>query len=285
MYKRLGNYKTGFSFVYANNHKIVRDKKLIEWFKSLHIPPAYQHVIINKDKRDKILAYGYDSKGRKQCIYNPVFVEEQQKKKYKKVILLHTTFQKIMKHILQDMMNTDTMKKEISMILYLITYCGFRIGNKIYEKQNNSYGISTIKFKHIDINDGYITFDFIGKKGVRNQSSCDNPIIYNYLAEKKLRFAINDNVFSNIDSKDVNNYLKQFHDSISCKDLRTWCANLSFLEYIQESVKLGDKKPVKTALEKVSEKLHNTSNVCKKSYVDPNIIQIIEEKIKNDDIK
>lgn len=286
MYKRLGNYKIGFSFVYAKNNRPVKDKALIEWFKDLHIPPAYQDVIISENNESKILAYGFDSKGRKQCIYNPKFIETQQKNKYKKIILLHKTFQKIMKRISQDMQQSDDiLKKEIAIIIYLIIYCGFRIGNKKYEKQNNSYGISTIKFKHFNIEEGAIKFDFIGKKGVQNTASCDNAIIYTYLKQKKSKYQNDDNVFTAITSNDVNEYLKQFHKNISCKDLRTWCANLMFIEYIKECVLAGSKKPVKDALEKVSDKLHNTSNVCKKSYIDPNIIQIIEEKIKNDDIK
>ena len=135
MYKRLGTYKTGFSFVYAKNNRPVKDKSLIEWFKGLHIPPAYQDVVISENNESKILAYGFDGKGRKQCIYNPKFIETQQKNKYKKVILLHNTFQKIMKRISQDMhQSDDILKKEIAIIIYLIIYCGFRIGNKKYEK-------------------------------------------------------------------------------------------------------------------------------------------------------
>jgi DNA topoisomerase-1 len=286
MYKRLGNYKSGFSFVYASNNKPIHDKKLLEWFKDLHIPPAYQNVVIySKSDDSKVLAYGFDSKDRKQYLYNPKFVEERQKNNYKKIISLHDVFEKIMHHISHDMLSDDTKKKEIAMIIYLIIYCGFRIGNKVYEKQNNSYGISTIKFKHIKFVDDNVMIDFIGKKGVYNQASCNNKHIYAYLKQKKQLNKDDDNVFTSISSKDVNEYLKQFHESISCKDLRTWCANLMFIEYIKQEIINKSKRPVKNALEKVSNQLHNTANVCKKSYIDPNIILLIEEKIKNDDIK
>jgi DNA topoisomerase-1 len=184
-----------------------------------------------------------------------------------------------------DLLSDDTRKKEIAIIIYLIIYCGFRIGNKKYEKQNSSYGISTIKFKHVKFMENNVIIEFIGKKGVYNQASCNNKDIYAYLKQKKQGSKDDDNVFTSITSKDVNEYLKQFHESISCKDLRTWCANLMFIEYIKQEVINKSKKPVKNALEKVSNQLHNTANVCKKSYIDPNIIQLIEEKIKNDDIK
>lgn len=286
MYKRLGTYKTGFSFVYANNNKPVYDKKLLVWFKELRIPPAYENVVIYSQTHDnKILAYGFDSKGRKQYLYNPKYVEQRQKKKYRKVISLHSIFQNIMQNITNDMLSHDIKKKEIAIIIYLIIYCGFRIGNKIYEKQNNSYGISTIKFKHIKIADGHIIFDFIGKKGVQNIASCDNKHIVSYLKQKKQIHNDNDNVFTSIESTDVNEYLKQFNENISCKDLRTWCANLMFIEFIKEEVINKTKKPIKAALEKVSNKLHNTANVCKKSYIDPNLIELLENKIQNGDVK
>lgn len=285
MYKRLGNYKTGFTFVYVNNNKIIKNKNLLDWFKSLHIPPAYNNVIINDDKNNKIIAYGYDSKGRKQVLYHPKYIEEQAKKKYKKVLTNHNIFKNIMNKINEDMTSSNNKIKEIAIIIYLIIYCGFRIGNKKYEKDNKSYGISTIKFKHITFDKNNVIFDFIGKKGVRNIAECSNNIIYSYLKDKKKELTDNDNVFTDINAKDVNEYLKQFNEDITCKDIRTWCANFMFIDYVKEGIKIENKKPIKYAIDKVSERLHNTSTVCKKSYIDPNIIELMDKKIKNDDIK
>lgn len=284
MYKRLGNYKTGFSFVNSNN-KIIKDKNILLWIKSLHIPPVYNDVVISANKDNKILAYGYDSKRRKQIIYNPKYVQEQQQNRYKKIIEHHEVFYNLIKQISKDMKDPMNNIKEKAIIIYLIINCGFRIGNKKYEKENKSFGISTIKFKHINFINNKIIFDFIGKKGVRNIAECHNSEIYNYLKDKSKNHIETDDVFTNINSKDVNEYLKQFHDDITCKDIRTWCANLMFLEYIKEAINNDIKKPIKYAIDNVSERLHNTSTVCKKSYIDPNLIKMMEEKIKNDDIK
>jgi DNA topoisomerase-1 len=299
MINRIGDYKTGkpFSYVDARTGRPIVDQNVLDWIKSLRIPPAYNNAVISPNKNGKILAWGYDSKGRKQYIYNPKFIEKRSREKYNKMIELKDVFLAVKEAIETDLNSRDCKLQEIAIILYLIIYCGFRVGNKCYEKANGSYGITTIKFSHIKLNKGVVTIDFIGKKGVRNVSQCDNPVIFKLL-KKKMRAwrdtvqaaqgageeadVVSDNVFSCVTSQDVNNYLKRFHLDITSKDLRTWNANTMFITYATEMAADGVKNPVKRALEKVSEKLHNTIAVCKKNYVDPMIIDFIDRKIKND---
>lgn len=235
--------------------------------------------------KTKILAFRRDAKGKKQYIYDPAFTEAQSKKKYSKILQKHSLFCKIKSEIYKNLYSKNTQIKEIAIILYLMLNCGFRIGNRKYEKDNNSYGISTIRFHHLHFSKDIVYFDFIGKKGIRNQSQCNNKEIYRYLLSKRRRMKENDRVFAGITSELVNNYLRKFDNDISSKDLRTWTANLMFIEYAILSLKSGNKNPIKTSIENVSFRLHNTVNVCKKNYIDKNIIQLIETKLKNDDIK
>jgi len=306
MYKRIGNYKDpgspGFYYVDMITNKKITNNNIIARIKNMKIPPNYNDVIIN-DKNGKILAYGYDSKKRKQIIYNPLFVNKRTVEKYNKISSLNNKniFKKILNDInknIKDSGNSDAKLKEISIIIYLIVNCGFRIGNKKYRDENNSFGISTIKFKHIKFNTDHIVINFIGKKGVENKSKCSNTFICKYLKNKKNAGGSSDNsdnrgsrgssdvsdnrndrnVFEDIDSKDVNKYLQRYHDGLTSKDLRTWNANYLFLEYYKKHKKTGVKNPVKRAIEDVAIKLHNSYSICKKNYIDPNIV----EKIKND---
>jgi DNA topoisomerase-1 len=101
-------------------------------------------------ENDKILAYGYDNTNRKQVIYNPEFIKKQNEKKYKKILKLN----KIFKTIIEDINIIINEKKyknnyEIAIIIYLIINCGFRIGNEKYKCENNSYGITTLEYKHL----------------------------------------------------------------------------------------------------------------------------------------
>lgn len=232
----------------------------------------------------KIINMKYSPSGKKIYIYNPDFIASQSKKKFERILKQHKLFQKIKKSILKDIRSNEPRKKEIAIILYLIIYCGFRIGNKRYEKQ--SYGISTIKFKHIPfVSDDCIEFDFIGKKSIRNISKCSNKDICKYLKNKKKRHSDNDYVFPKISSQIVNDYLKEFDENLTSKDLRTWVANILFVKYVVLSMKKKEKHPIKSAIIRVSQQLHNTPAVCKKNYIDEKVVKHIEEKIKNDDIK
>lgn len=284
MIHRIGDYKSGVSFYYidAKTQKQIEDQDTLDWIKSLKIPPAYADVVIHSNRKNKILAWGYDSKRRKQYIYNPKFVQKRSQQKYNKIIELKDVFANVITQIEEDLHNKDEKTRNIAIILYLIIYCGFRVGNKCYEKANGSYGISTIKYSHMQFKKGAVFFDFIGKKGVRNVAQCDHPVIFKILKKKAVTATGGDSVFPGISSQDVNGYLKTFHLDITTKDLRTWNANTLFIQYANELAGQKVKDPIKRALEKVSEKLHNTVAVCRRNYVDPNIIDFVDRKIKND---
>lgn len=304
---RLGTYKTGFKY-YKNKVEITNSDE-IEKIKLLKIPPAYENVTILNNK--KIIAFGYDSKNRKQVLYNPTFIAKQNEKKYNKISSSINFFSKLKKKIANDLNNSDEKTQAIAVIITLILTCGFRIGNKKYEKDNNSVGLTTLKYKHLKIENNKILIDFIGKKGVRNVAECDNRIIYDYLYNKYNDLNKEDYIFSYdknkiITSNDVNEYLKkisiQYSKSetiiITTKDLRTWNANMLFMTYYKKIRKTrsrnNDKnnkndnnidsekninKDIKNAIEMVAKKLHNSYSICKKSYIDPKIIEDILRNI------
>jgi DNA topoisomerase-1 len=292
--KRVGTYITGFKYYKympvkpdntgkegtADLGREITDEDTINKIKKFKIPPSYDNVVILNNK--KILAYGYDSKGRKQVIYNSKHIEKQNEQKYDKIQRFDKHFIKIKKQVAKDLKSSDEKNKIIAIIITLILSCGFRIGNIKYEKQNKSYGITTLNYSHIKLlNDNTVSFDFIGKKGVRNQAICKNKYIYAYLSAKldilaspecpecpecpEYIFKYNNR---RITADDVNNYLMcKLKVNITTKDLRTWNANNLFNKYLHKY--RNEKNPVKKALELTSFELHNTSNVCKKSYIDP----------------
>jgi DNA topoisomerase-1 len=298
--QRLGTYITGFKY-YKNKIEIT-DSNELEKIKLLKIPPAYDNVTIINNK--KIIAYGYDSKNRKQVLYNPKFIAKQNIKKYDKISTSINFFSKLKKKIATDLDSNNEKIKAISVIVTLILTCGFRIGNKKYEKENNSIGLTTLKYKHLKFENNKILIDFIGKKGVRNIAYCENHKIYEYLFNKYNNAAKMDDYIFNyennkiITSNDVNEYLKSIsllysksNTIITTKDLRTWNANILFITFFKKIRKnrKGDpnidnesniNKDIKKAIEMVAEKLHNTYNICKKSYIDPKIIDNAQKQIK-----
>lgn len=248
------------------------------------IPPAYNNVFIYpENKNKKILAYGYDSKNRKQIIYNPEYTKRQDEKKYKKIKKFNNVISNIVDdiNIIINNNNFDHEFYEIAVIIYLIVYCGFRIGNEKYKNDNEHYGITTLLYKHLIFTKNKLTIDFIGKKGIRNISDCLNDNIIKYFKKKKsLSNNLNDKVFT-LSSKDVNLFLKKYNNNITSKDLRTWNANKLFLEYIKLPEIKNSKNPTKKAIENVALKLHNSYHICLKSYINPIIVNKFKNKLTN----
>jgi len=164
----------------------------------------------------------------------------------------------------------------------------FSYRNERYSKKYKSYGTTTLENKHIKLKKDHVIIDFVGKKKVRNVCTVKNKKVVKTLREKKRTLSKNDRVFTyrkgnkyfNIQSSDVNKYLKQF-GKFSAKNFRTWGANIEFIVQINKYCKkeeLTTKKEVdkcvKESIEEVARKLHNTSAVCKSNYLDPELIKL-----------
>lgn len=314
---RIGTYKTGFTYYKVKGKgkgeekTEITDIDTIEKIKELKIPPAYENVTILNNK--KIIAFGYDSKNRKQVLYHPAFIAKQNQKKYNKISASIQFFSKLKRKVAEDLNRGDEKTMAIAVIVTLILTCGFRIGNKKYEKDNNSVGLTTLKYKHLQFQDNKFIIDFIGKKGVRNVAECDNKIIYAYLYQKnkdnndqKEAYIFRYEGGKVITSNDVNEYLRvisaPYSIAITTKDLRTWNANMLFLTYYKKLQKQrnlkrrrsvnadakteadydayakDNEKDIKGAIEMVAHKLHNSYSICKKSYIDPKIIENLLHK-------
>ena len=225
---------------YDKRNNLIKDKKYIDdCISGIYIAPAYDNVKINLNKKAKVLAIGYDDKNRAQYIYNKKFVEKMKKQKFYNLYLFGLQYNKIINDINKNIkLSEDNKLKHICIILKLIIDCNFRVGNDEYMKQNNSYGVTTLKSKHILVNKDKVTIDFIGKKSIRNICSVDNKTIKRHLKKKKKTLKNNKRIFTcnntNINSNDVNTYIKQFGD-FSSKDFRTWAANIKLIQYLLNS--------------------------------------------------
>ena len=278
--QRIGTYKKEFKYFNKNNE--IKNEKQLDFFKSLKIPPAYNNVTITNGK--KIIAYGYDSKNRKQVIYNPNFISKQNSAKFKKIKDSIKYFSRLKREVKKDI-SSNSINKFCAIIITLILDCGFRIGNKKYEINNNSYGLTTLKKEHIFIENNFIKIDFIGKKKVRNTAICKSKDIYNFffdrldnIRDEEYIFKYNDKC---ITSNDVNKYLynfyKKFNLKITTKDLRTLNANTLFMKFFK--LNINSENPIKKSIEDTAIKLHNTYAVCKKNYIDPEIIKMAESQL------
>ena len=284
--KRGDKYKYEY---YDKEGKKVNEKIVKICLEGIYIPPAHDNVKINLNKKDKVLAIGYDTKGRPQYIYNKRYTEKKSKEKYEHMIEFGESYKKIMKQINKDLYTEgDSKQKQIAFILKLVIDCCFRIGNDKYMKENKSYGVSTLLSEHVKVSGENIMIDFKGKKGVQNRCKFRHKKLSKELRRKKKTLKKKDRLFTyrekdkyhEVNSKDVNKYLKKF-GNFSTKNFRTWNANIEFILQIIEKeepqTENQKKKNIKEAIKKVAEKLHNTSSVCKSNYIDPYLVETYEK--------
>jgi len=290
-------------FVYLDiNNKLVKDPKIISRINKLRIPPGYHNVQIAEKPGQFLQAIGLDDKERKQYIYHPKFIQKMENEKFSDLIHFGNNIGQIRRNINNNIKNSksiDDKNKVINLILYLADKCNFRVGNQKYCEDNKSYGLTTLNSKHFKFHNNNATIEFVGKKNVINTDTVsDNnivkllkqivnknrkiPYVFNYIDE-------NQNI-RNINSSDINNYLKQYHPNLTVKMFRTWKANHTFLQEIcrryinngrSNKVELNQdnqiKNNIKETIEIISDKLHNTPAVSKKSYLDSNIINIYQK--------
>lgn len=286
------------------NNKNINNGNIINYIKSLVIPPAYKNVVINTSPNAKIVVTGYDNKGRKQYLYSKKHIEKQSKSKFCNLIDYGNKIIKIDDVIKKNLNKSKfDIDKITSIILSIMFICNFRIGTEKCKIRYNSSGLTTLSWKDIKFNKNSIIIDFIGKKGVRNTCEIkrsdknNNNKINNLIKslEKIDKYHINrksnkDELFfwilteeRPIKALEVNNFLKKF-GSITSKDIRTWNANILFLQELDKH-KLNNynsenkrKKLVRDIKKNVAEKLHHTPTVLGKSYLLKNMINDFIEK-------
>lgn len=266
--------RNNYTHTYTDKHgKQIKKPKL-----NFYIAPAYRDVQIDLNPKAKILAIGRDERDRSQYIYNPKVVKKRSKGKFKSLINFGKNYDKIVQQIEHDFSKRGESKnKQIAMILKIIMDCNFRIGNDRYTRDNNSFGVSTLKCKHVKKKKDLVLIDFIGKKGVRNTCVVKNKKIRNNLLTQKRNKQSDDRIFIHdgieIKSTDVNEYLKRL-GNYTTKNFRTWGANTELIR------SLLDDNDLTQSVDMVAQKLHHTSAICKKNYIDPKLIQFYERNEK-----
>lgn len=303
---REGKIRYEFQYIDNASGKKVSSQEKITELNKLRIPPAYEDVVINKNENHKVRAYGFDEKDRKQVIYNPKFREKQQKLKHKHMIEFGRVLPQINSHLDKMLQQTNDDKlRIIALVIRLIQICDFRIGNDDAFRESGNRGLTTLNSEHIKLlPPNQIEIKFIGKKGVENHCKFRNTLIYKHLEELKKQTPKNQPIFqyeeleddtvssSNQDVKkikasDVNEFLKIYGDNISSKNFRTWNANTHFLESVKNNLPdsfkdlkaiTKKKKYIKDRIADVADKLHNTSAVCKKEYLNPDLLKYFENK-------
>jgi DNA topoisomerase-1 len=277
----------GFTFK-DENGKTIKDPGTRSWIKSLVIPPAWTEVEISENKKSDLLVTGRDDKNRKQYIYHQKYTARQNSKKFDRIINFADQLEHMRRVTGQHLRKRKlTREKVLATMLRLLESAFFRPGSETYSKENATYGLTTLRHKHLTINGDEMIFSYNGKSGQEQEKQIIDKKLAKIVQEiddmpgyEIFKYLDEDNTIVDVKSDDLNAYIHEvMGDEFSAKDFRTWAGTMIAAIALDElgvvdkkDQKLLDKN-IKEAVNRVSESLGNTPSVARSSYIDPRIIE------------
>ncbi len=278
--------RRGRKFTYLNpNGRPVLQASSLKRIGSLVIPPAWKNVWISANPNGHLQATGRDARGRKQYRYHPDWRSSRDATKFHRMLHFGASLSDIRKRTESDLRKHGlSREKVIATVVQLLELTLIRVGNEEYARENKTYGLTTMKARHVDIYGATLRFQFRGKSGKEHdidvkdrrlanivQTCQDLPghELFHFFDEQKKKHIIG--------SSDVNAYLQEItEEDFTAKDFRTWAGTVLAVQALwaceECTSKAESQKNVVQAVKQVAEKLGNTPAVCRKSYIHPVVI-------------
>ena len=277
----------GFTYRAADGSR-VRAPQTLARIRALAIPPAWTSVWICALPHGHLQAVGRDARGRKQYRYHPRWREVRDETKYGRLAAFGRALPRIRRRVHEDVRRPGLPREKVlAAVIGLLERTLIRVGNEEYARQNGSYGLTTLRAKHVKVAGARIRFEFTGKGGkphvvdlddrrlaqvVRQCRDLPGHELFQYVDEQGRR--------QSIDSADVNAYLREIsgHD-FTAKDFRTWGGTVlaaAALRGVEAGSPTRARKQIAQAIATVAQQMRNTPAICRKSYVHPAIIQAFQ---------
>lgn len=283
----ISRIRRGKSFRYLTDDGApVRDAKVLARIKSLVIPPAWNQVWICKDPNGHLQCTGRDGRGRKQSRYHPRWRTVRDESKYERMLLFGEALPGIRKRVEEDLaLRGLPREKVLAAIVRLLETTYIRVGNEEYARKNKSYGLTTLRNRHVKIRGSKIQFSFSGKSGVEHAIDLEDKRLARIVKScsdlpgyELFQYVGEDGLPHTVGADDVNEYLREITGQhFTAKDFRTWagtvlaCAVLREFETFASATEA--KRNVVQAIKKVAAALGNTPSVCRKAYVHPAVLE------------
>ncbi len=269
----------------------IEDVATLQRIKDLGIPPAWIDVWICEHANGHLQAVGTDAAGRKQYLYHEAWRTRRDQEKFDKMVEFAAALPKI-RHFTDLQLEHEGMPRErvLACAVRLLDRGFFRIGGETYAESNETYGLATMRKEHVRFEGPQVVFEYIAKSGKDRYQAVVDPAVYEVVRSLKRRRGGGDELLAyrsgnrwiDVKSSDINAYLKHIAGGdYSAKDFRTWHATVlaaKALAVSSEAVRspTARKRAVARAIKEVSHYLGNTPAVCRKSYVDPRVIDRFE---------
>ncbi|MGH9456502.1 MAG: DNA topoisomerase IB [Thermoanaerobaculia bacterium] len=292
--RRLGSRQTGFRYETAAGEP-VRDERTLARIASLGIPPAWREVRIARSPGAPLQAIGLDAKGRTQYRYHPSFRRRRDDEKYLRIVRFGEALPRLRSRVRRDL-GGDSLERArvLATIVRLIDQGFFRVGNAKSAKSESTFGLTTVRSRHVQVDGEVVEFDFVGKwRKPHRRAIRDAPIaeVIRQLKRGNGRSELFrwDDGSREVDVKDrhVNDYIQEaIGDEFSAKDFRTWAGTLFCSMALawqgQARTKTERKRRIRSAIETTAELLGNTPAVCRSSYICPRLLHDYEEGLEFD---
>jgi len=266
--------------------KALRDEQRLLRIKRLAIPPAWTEVWICPSPNGHIQATGRDARGRKQYRYHERWREVRDENKFGRLDKFAKSLPKIRRRVAQDLKLPGLPREKVlATIVRLLERTFIRIGNEEYARENKSFGLTTLKNRHVKVKGQQVVFRFRGKSGRQHEVDVTDRRVANVIAKCQdlpgqdlFQYVDENGEVRDVSSQDVNEYLRQIAgEDFSAKDFRTWggtvLAAIALSKQEDFQTKKQAKSNIKTAICAVAELLGNTPAVCRKCYVHPVIVE------------
>lgn len=278
--------RAGKGFVYRGpDGRVIGDRDLLAWIRSLAIPPAWQGVWISPFRDGHLLAVGRDAKGRKQYRYHPRWRAIRDSVKFDRMLAFGRALPTIRAAVAADMAQPGLgRRKVLATTVRLLEVTLIRVGNDEYAKANRSYGLTTLRDRHLKVEGAQFRFSFRGKGGKRHEVTLRNRRLAQIVrrlqdipGQELFQYYDDDGQRRPVDSADVNGYLREVSGGdFTAKDFRTWAATVLAAWALKEleafDTQAAAKRNITQAIERVAGRLGNTPAICRKSYVHPEVV-------------
>jgi DNA topoisomerase-1 len=264
----------------------LKDPRELQRIRALAIPPAWTYVWVSTDENGHLQATGRDARGRKQYRYHPRWRAIRDENKYEKLIAFAEILPRIRRKIACHLRRRGLPREKVlAAVVRLLETTLIRVGNDEYAKSNGSFGLTTMRNKHAKVKGQKIRFEFRGKSGKEHEIGMEDPRLARIVrqcqdlpGQELFEYVEDDGRVCDVDSGDVNEYLREISGlDITAKDFRTWAGTALAAQALQEfedfDSQAAAKRNITQAIERVAQRLGNTSAICRKCYIHPAIFE------------
>ncbi|MDP9039987.1 MAG: DNA topoisomerase IB [Acidobacteriota bacterium] len=282
---RRRRYGKGFRYIGVDG-SVLQDPEVLSRIRSLAIPPAWTNVWICNNPNGHLQATGRDAKGRKQSRYHPRWREVRDEAKYERMILFGEALPRIRQRVEHDLALPGLPREKVlATIVRLLETTFIRVGNEEYARTNHSYGLTTMRNRHVTVSGATVRFCFEGKSGVKHNIDVNDRRLakivkrcYDMPGYELFQYLDAEGSPHSVDASDVNEYLRGITDQpFTAKDFRTWAgsvmASIVLQEFAAYTSETEAKRNIVQAIKRVAAQLGNTPAVCRKCYVHPVVLE------------